>query len=405
MGNSNSNNKFLLIVAVFLVLVVALVFYMRGKSSDQSKNPNSKDIMAETSDPTKGEGTIGDDATLSEGGGDGTKDGITPEFLLEQYTEWSQYPPNSRPLSNYNYDLIEPFFVQESPIIMADSPNSKEENGYKCHLQPKTWAVIGPSAEMLIKLECRDKTNIPIPVKVDSARVFKEFDGQKTSTVSPDYNDDGRDGDETAKDNIYTFKWRPMKQDWGQMLIEVDIQYGQGKKGTITSSFFSSPGKPAEAGNVFREIVADGSLVVHATISVIKPGNYHIEANLKEAADGNFISFATFDGSLKSGTQEVELLFFGKIINDKGYDGPYILTDVRGHRVNLAIDPSWHEQGEEGLKKMLAAKTTEPDKELILPFTDEYKTKPYKFTQFSKKAFSSTDKDNRIRELQSMVRK
>jgi hypothetical protein len=403
--NNNSTTRFLIIGAVVVVLIIGIIYFMKGKSSDGDKSGNSKDIMSETSDPTKGEGQIGDGTSISDEGADGSKVGVTPEFLLEQYREWSQYPPNSRPLSNYNYDLIEPFFVQESPIVMVDTPTSKEDNGYKCHLQPKTWAVIGPSAEMFIKLECRDKANTPIPIKIDSARVFKEFDGIKTSTVSPDYNDDGRDGDETAKDNIYTFKWRPMKQDWGQMLLEADIQYGQGKKATLTSSFFSSPGKPAEAGNIFRETIVEGSLVIHATISVIKPGTYHIEANLKEAADGNFISFATFDGSLKSGTQEVELLFFGKILNDKGYDGPYILTDVRGHRVNLAIDPSWHEQGEEGLKKMLAAKTTEPDKEMIVPFKEEYKTKPYKFTQFSKKAYNSTDKENRVRELQSMVKK
>jgi hypothetical protein len=405
MANENNSTTRLIIIGVVVVaLIGGAIYFMKGKS--ESENGASKvDKMSDTSDPTKG-GELEDGTSVSEGGtGDPSKDGITPEFLLEQFKEWAQYPPNSRPLTNYNYDLIQPFFVQESPLVMVDDPKAKEDNGYKCHLQPKTWAVIGPSSEMFIKLECRDKSNVTTPIKIDDVRVFKEFDGQRTSTVRADYNDDGRDGDDTAKDNIFTFKWRPMKQDWGQMILEADIQYGQGKKATVTSSFFSSPGKPAEAGNVFRDSIVEGSLVVHANIIVIKPGTYHIEANLKEANDGNFIAFATFDGSLKSGSQEIELLYFGKILQDKGYDGPYIVTDVRGHRVNLAVDPSWHEQGEEGLKKMLAAKTTEPDKELIVPFTEEYKTKPYKYSQFSKKAYNSQDKENRIKELESMVKK
>jgi len=403
-NDSNSSTRLILIGVVLIALIGGAIYFMRGKS-DSSKGDSGTDIMSKTQDPTKEDGQISDGTSVSGEAGDGGKDGITPEYLLQQYKEWSEYPPNSRPITNNNHDIVQPFFVQESPIVMVDSPKSKDENGYKCHLQPKTWAVVGPSAEMFIKLECRDKNNSTIPVKVDDVRVFKEFDGQKTSTVRADYNDDGRDGDEVAKDNIITFKWRPMKQDWGQMLLEADIQYGQGKKATVTSSFFSSPGKPAEVGNVFRDSIVEGSLVIHTTINVLKAGNYHIEGNLKEEKDGNFLAFATFDGSLKSGSQEIELLFFGKILNTKGLDGPYILTDIRGHRVNLAVDPSWHEQGEEGLKKMLAAKTTEPDKEMIIPFTEEYKTKPYKSSQFSIKSFSSTDKDNRIRELESLVKK
>lgn len=405
MANEKKSNQWILI-GVAVVLILGVAYYFLGGKASSDKSGSKKDMMSETSDPTKGDSTLEDGTRVSgDGNSDGTDGGISPQFLLEQYREWAQYPPNSRPLSNYNYDLTQPFYVQESPLVMVDAPTAQKGNDYKCHLQPKNWAAIGPSSEMIIRLECRDDKNATIPVKVSDVRVFKEFDGQRTSTVRADYNDDGRDGDETAKDNIITFNWKPMKQDWGQMMLEADIQYGNNKKATVTSSFYSSPGKPAEVTNVFRESLSDGSLVVHATLSVYTPGNYLIEANLKEAADGNFIAFSTFNGYLKSGTQEVELLFFGKILYDKGYDGPYIVTDVRGHRVNLAIDPSWHEQGEEGLKKMLAAKTTEPDKELVIPFRDEYKTKAYKTSQFSKNPFNSVDKENRIKELEALAKK
>ena len=79
------------------------------------------------------------------------------------------------------------------------------------------------------------------------------------------------------------------------------------------------------------------------------------------------------------------------------------MTNVRGYRVNLPIDPKWYDEGEEGLKKIQAAKTTEPDKELIIPFKEEYKTKVYQASAFSKKAWESDDKNKRIQELQQLA--
>ncbi|MDX1957557.1 MAG: hypothetical protein SFU98_03235 [Leptospiraceae bacterium] len=406
MANNQGLNRNLILGGVaVLVLLIAVFYFLGPKSKSNVKSGKNADSgMSKTTDPTDNTKSGKDGTGVS--GDTASEYGVTPEFLLEQYKEWAQYPPNSRPITNNNHDLVQPFFVMESPLELVDDPKDKEVNGYRCHFQPKTWAVIGPNAEMFIKLECRDKTNQPVPVKITDHKMFREdMDAKKYSALRADFNDDGRDGDEVAKDNIITFKWKPLKTDWGQMTLEADIAYGQGKKAKVTSTFFSSPNKPAEVTNVFRESTNDGSLIIHATVNVLKAGNYHLEANLKEAKEKNYIAYSTFDGSLKSGTNEVEFLFFGKILKDKGYDGPYIVTDVRGHRVNLAVDPAWFSQGEEGLKKIQAAKTTEPDKELVLPFTDEYKTKPYQISVFSNKEWASADKENRIKELQALSQK
>jgi len=397
------NNKIWIFGLVGIVLIGVLVYFLLPSSKLSSSGSKNKINMSKTTDPTQSPADMTDTTVQTSDSGDM---GITPKFLLDQYLEWAQYPPHSRPVSNANVDIAEPFFVMESPLVMVDSPTSKEPNGYKCHFQPKTWAVIGPNSEMYVKLECRDSENLTIPIKVNDVRVFREWEEQRFSTVKADFNDDGRDGDEVAKDNIITFRWRPMKNDWGQMTLEADITYGkENKKAKVTSSFFSSPNKPAEFTGNFRESMVDGSLVVYATIQVYKAGNYHLEANLKEAAEGNLLAYATYDGNLKQGSNEVEFLFYGKILRDKGYDGPYIVTDVRGHRVNLAIDPAWFDQGEEGLKKIQAAKTTEPDKELVIPFKDEFKTKPYSISQFTKKPWESEDKAKRIKELQELAGK
>ncbi|MBP9886917.1 MAG: hypothetical protein KBF93_11520 [Leptospiraceae bacterium] len=398
-------NKNILFGAVGLLVVAIGLYFVLGGSGKKGSNGKSGDTMSQTDDPTKKGADNFEDktTTTSENGNGKVDDGVTPEFLLEQYNEWAQYPPHSRPITSLHDDIVHPFTIGINALTMVDSPNDKEGNGYRCHLQPKTWAVIGANSDMLITLECRDSSNELTKVNVVNATVFKEFEDQKTATHSPDFNDDGRDGDAVAKDGIITFRWRPMKNDWGQMSLETNITYAKDKKAKLTASFFSSPGKPAEIGNTFRDSQTDGSLVVHATVIAYKAGTYRLEANLKEEKEGNYLAYATFDGPLKQGTNEVEFLFFGKILRDKGYDGPYVMTNVRGYRVNLPVDPKWFDEGEEGLKKIQAAKTTEPDKELIVPYTDEYKTKTYTSASFSKNVWESEDKNKRIQELQQLA--
>lgn len=104
--------------------------------------------------------------------------------MLEQYTEWAQYPPHSRPISSLNDDIIHPFTIGINAITMVDSPTEKEGNGYRCHLQPKEWAVIGLGNDMFIKLECRDSSNELVKVNVVNATVFKEFEDQKLLLIA-----------------------------------------------------------------------------------------------------------------------------------------------------------------------------------------------------------------------------
>ncbi|PKA05701.1 hypothetical protein CH375_03655 [Leptospira ellisii] len=403
-------NKYVLygaIVSFFLVLTV-FVFWPteRGESWFESETERKEraERMAKNSPPG------GSDSVL-ENGGSGTSlqdidDSVPIERILEDYKEWSQYPPNSRPLTKYNEDLIRPFFIQTTMIAMADSPESKETNGYNCQLQPLSWAVIGPQDQMRITFECRQQDGKRIPVDIKSHRMWREFDGEKFGTLSADVGDNGTNGDDIAKDLLYTFQWKPTQKDWGDMILEIEFRYGPNfkKTGKLNTSFYSSPGRPAELSGSFADTTSDGSLIIRAGINVYKAGNYHIEGNLKHAETGEYIAWATFDGKLSAGYGEAEFLFYGKLIRDSGLDGPFVLTDIRGHRVNLAVDPEWFSQGEEGLKKIQAAKTSEPDRELVLPYKEFYKTKFYDNQQFTSKLWDSNEKQRRIKELESMER-
>jgi hypothetical protein len=361
------------------------------------------DKMSQSSDPTAG-GTNGS-GDGGDGGesGNGTDDGASPKILLETYKEWAQYPPFSRPMSILNHDLAFPFIVENSPAYLFDKVDSKEPNGYVCLFQPRTWAVIGSEDTMHVTLECRDDSRKRVKLSIDKHQIFREFDGKRFGAVSAEVSDNGQNGDETSGDGIYTFQWKPMKADWGEMSLVADITYGPGKKSQVTASFFSSPNISAKFNGNFTEQIEDGSLIVKATINVLRKGKYHLEANLKDKKNGEFIAYSIFDGSLNSGTQEVKFIFFGKILRDKGLDGPYIVTDFRGHRVNLAIDPEWFSQGEDGLKKIQAARTTEPDRELVFPYKEPFETKNYEVESFSKNVWATQEKMDRIRQLEELA--
>lgn len=401
------NTKKYLLFSGIGIIVLLLAMWVLDKDGPNPFSTETKEEYAErmsrSSDPTSGDGS-GNGEDGSDGSNfDASEDGVSAGVLLETYKEWAQYPPYSRPMSILNHDLAFPFIVENSPSYLFDTPESKEPNGYVCLFQPRAWAVIGTDDKMHVTLECRDSDRKRVKLSIDKHQVFREFEGKRFGAVSADVNDNGQNGDESAGDGIFTFEWKPLKGDWGDMSLVADITYGPGKKTQVTASFFSSPSVAARFTGNFTEQVDEGSLVVKAVLNVFTKGKYHLEANIKDKRNGEYIAYATFDGTLNSGTQEVKFIFFGKILRDKGLDGPYIATDFRGHRVNLPIDPDWFSQGAEGLKKIQAARTTEPDRELVFPFKEGYETRKYEVETFSKNAWSAQEKTDRIKQLEILA--
>ncbi|PKA17198.1 hypothetical protein [Leptospira haakeii] len=391
-----------------IAIAAALVFYLlRDEAEENGWFLSEEEKKAKAEWMAKGSPPGGSSASENPNFLESLDESIPPEKILKDYLEWSEYPPNSRPLSKFNEDLTNPYFIQLSPIAMVDKPEDKKPNGYSCKLQPLQWAAIGVKDPLHITLECFNTSNFEkVPLNIRNVKLWKEFDGNKFVALPPDGNDKGIDGDAHAKDNIFTFEWRPTYKDWGDMFLEVEFEYAKEKKqGKVLSSFFSSPYQPAEWSGYFLDVPRDGSLSVKTGVNVFKAGTYHLEANLVNAGNGDPIAWASFDGKLNAGRQEVEFLFFGKLIRESGYEGPYALTQLRGHRVNLAVDPDWFGQGEEGMRRILAAKTTEPDKELVGPYNKEnYTTKEYNLNTFSLKAYESPEKDQKVKQLQDLAR-
>ena len=110
-----------------LVVAIGLFCFDGGKKKHKGKVRRSN---VSVSDPTQsGSQNFSDNTTTNSGNGTGKKieDGVTPQFLLEQYNEWAQYPPHSRPISSLNADIIHPFTIGINTITMVDSPTTEKK--------------------------------------------------------------------------------------------------------------------------------------------------------------------------------------------------------------------------------------------------------------------------------------
>lgn len=114
-----------------------------------------------------------------------------------------------------------------------------------------------------------------------------------------------------------------------------------------------------------------------------RPGRYRVFANLEHT--GNLLAYAKEDLDLGAGVQRVELLFFGKILNDAGVDGAFQVTQLRGERFNLD-DPN-------------AVTLSDP----LAPVDGPYTTATYHSSDFSPAEWTSSYKEERLAELSALA--
>jgi hypothetical protein len=157
------------------------------------------------------------------------------------------------------------------------------------------------------------------------------------------------------------------------MYVEFDHGHGT-QRAHFDFQYTPAGGIPARFTGAFGDAVEAGSLVVHAGVEVTTPGHYVIDANLFDAADQP-VAWSRFKGELAAGTQDAELVFFGKVIVDAGAHGPFHLGQLRGARYAPGEDP---------------------DLEQMASFTGSYVTRPYPTDAFSSAEYDSVDKQRMI---------
>jgi hypothetical protein len=332
----------------------------------------------------------------------------TRKQALDMYRKWSSYPPNSRPLSEEQTDIIEPHVVPvgETRLFRKSEAGSRQEpSDFGCSFQPLTHTAVEGQDE-LVTLSCRLAQTDPRALPVESPAISLDLISVSVTGRAPgrawelpsdaiSVNDAGIDGDTAAGDNIHTVRVRHRPEDWGDMLLKADFRvlasspaHDDSSVFSASATYFSSPKAPARFTGEFAERLQEGSLVVDVGVDVQRAGRYRVYANLRQGDE--YVGYATEEPRLQAGKQLVPLLFFGKLFHDKKLQGAFTMVDLRGHRFNLPDD---------GAK----ADGSEPDREQLPPLSTEYQTRSYALSAFSSEEWTSPRKTERLRELELLA--
>ena len=393
--------------AVLAVLIVFTVYRLFFFNSEDSGPPEDEAITSAPFDPTMERmGENGEFVAVDE----------DPVAKLERYKKWAQYPPYSRPLYEWQEDLTNPydFKLPEVGVISkpAEGCEMTEEGvprcekpaqfaSEKCEMWAEQSISVG-TGDFHVYLRCRDEKGNAVKIENIEPKVYRKLHRKTYGTLPPvAFGDNGENGDEKANDGIYTFLVRPTAKDWGDLYLEATMEVN-GNKHNQRAGWFSTPHTVAKFGTNINDSLDNGDLSVRIPITVNKAGYYQIDANLQEKeGKQRFIATSSWQGQLEKGSHTIELEFFGKILNDRGIDGPYVVREIRGRRNNSPVTPDMVERsmqtGEE-----ISGTHTEPLWEYV-ESAPNHETGGYRASDFSKAEWQSEEKNERIEFLEKMA--
>jgi hypothetical protein len=231
------------------------------------------------------------------------------------------YPPGSQAVTEGFNPATQP---QEDDPVDA-------EKGIHCIFGPRV-AVVHPPDPLVIDLEVKNNLGADLPISDGVARFRTEQgDPKKGPWITTPFVDDGSGRDLAGGDHKYTATLVPTDDQRTTLLaggvhlyVEVDFQapHGLGARDYVTTMQYSR--KPDGTLNgKYAESVDQGSLVISVGVTTTVAAEYRVIGTLYggEAA----ITFASKSAQLGVGEGTIPLLFFGKILHDRGIDGPYVL--------------------------------------------------------------------------------
>jgi hypothetical protein len=299
------------------------------------------------------------------------------QHVLDNYVNATRYPPYSRPMSEHP-DLT----TTARPVnnqLGFKRKSGPVRSDLRLHLAQSSQRIIGDE-KLVMTVSCNSAKGIE-PSEVVSARSVEVPPKGKAPTAIT-FVDDGTNGDEQAKDNVWTATFQPATSAQfagynGYINVPLDVKCG-GDEATTFFDFFYTASEPARfTGNV-REEIEQGSLALYLEFDVKKAGIYKLDLRVDDTHETK-LAFVSFDAALAVGTQWAKFVVFGKLILDYASPAPFKLRDLDGY---------------------LFIPDTDPDRENIKPRAGYlYTTKAYAKETFSDTEWSSEEKDRHIKEF------
>jgi len=327
---------------------------------------------------------------------------VSVERLIDDYREWAQYPPNSRPLLPEHVDVLDYRKIAAPPQRMPRRDgDSFRDSGFSCQLQPERHSLT-EGEEMRVFLSCM-KTGQPErqSVRIKEVKLEASAGDKKFRLPQAAFSDAGDKGDDASGDSVYTMVFRPRASDWADVYVTVNFWIEADQSGfqhSLSTHFFSSPVAPARFTGQFREKLVEGSLVVSVEVNALKPGSYTLEANLMKGEVP--VGYARQDAELPIGKSWVDLLYYGKVIRDREQAGPFELAGLRGALSTDVIQPAMLSRSPAEVEAFLASIRSEHPNRMLIPYLDSaYKTSAYSLSDFTSREYDSPEKQQRMDDL------
>jgi len=344
------------------------------------------------------------------------------------FEDFAKYPPESRPLNSWNWDLLHPWLTESSSMSLVpvqtlrqleslqDTSLAEEEISQRVSMPSSLpryqfdlnkTIVAGIQDELVAQLTVtpQDDSNTPLRIHVT-----------KVELIGDDYFGSPGLGSvpfscETAKP-VCTFQWRApstVKKYWGSLELDVTLTVeGMADEFVARASFYSSPMVAGSFTGNFRERVNNGSLMIDADVSVQKRMACFVSANLYSVDKDIPVQFAQrrliMDPSMKS----ISFMFFGKIFRDRGDEGAFRLQDLKAQCENLSYPPEWFMDSlahQEELQTFHTnhQTTMEPARVYFEYNTYSYVTRRYASNDFSDQEWKSPEKTRKLEALKKIA--
>jgi hypothetical protein len=303
-----------------LAAAVALLVHILLRSDNEPVEPQAENLLASpvgaSLQSTPAPAAPSDAARLA----------ADSRETIEFFQSINRYPAGTRRLSDQSHDLLNPGARHENRQRLPNDPDSPDP----------TWEVLYTADRYFINGE--ETALISLELWHDDEPIAPSFvsmvaeSGASSGDASRHRLAVRRDAAGTtvsfAPDTFWPERSGPIR-----VTASFAADGLMNQTGTLDFYFTGSKRIPAQFTGAVSDRLLQGNLAFDVGLDVQQAGRYRIEANLFDAL-GRPFGWARYDGEMMPGEQAATLLFDGLLFHDAQAPGPYLLTEVRGYRLD-----------------------------------------------------------------------
>jgi len=344
------------------------------------------------------------------------------------YANYAKYPPESRPLKAWDWDLLHPWLTESTPVALMPletlrqleslqkSSLSEEEISQRITL-PSSLPMYQFRVNKTIVAGTQDEIRAQLTVTLpDDPRTFLPIHIVKAELIGDDYLGSPSLGSvpvSCATDSpVCTFQWSAPSADtkyWGALELQVTLTVeGMEDQFMARQAFYSSPMVAGRFNGNFSDRLVDGSLVIDVGVDVERRMACFVSANLYSVDKKTPAQFVQRRMIVDPSMKTISLTFYGKIFRDYGEEGTFQLQDLKAQCENLPYPPEWFMDSLAHRAELLAFRenhqpASEPTRIYFEYTTSSYVTHRYASSDFSDKEWQSPAKSRKLESLQKLA--